>query len=146
MMLNIFTVSMVSFKLLIEHGDFDSHWILLVHCNAFVPFFLITYLVQFFFLTIVTRDGFLPCMVANTIYLIACNYYCYVTFLGFNGNSVLLLGPCLLSIFSLSIALPFINNAVIFLYPAVASVFAWAISLLLGLNISQFIFSLYFVE
>lgn len=56
-----------------------------VHCNSFFPMFLITYVVQFAFLSIINRDGWLSALFSDTMYLIAIAWYCYVTFLGYSG-------------------------------------------------------------
>ncbi|KAI8901910.1 UNC-50 [Globomyces pollinis-pini] len=95
-----------------------------VHCNAFVPFFLVTYIIQFFFLGIVTKDGFFNRIFGNTIYLIACVYYTYITFLGFK-------------------ALPFLKNAWIFIYLIVIT-FGFYVFSIFSFNISQTIFAIYF--
>ncbi|KAJ3276564.1 30S ribosomal protein S11, chloroplastic [Terramyces sp. JEL0728] len=81
-----------------------------VHCNAFVPFFLFTYVVQFFFLFIVTKGGFFSRVFANTIYLVAGTYYFLITFLGFN-------------------ALPFLKNTWFFLYPIVLAAMLYVFSI-----------------
>ncbi|OAJ39395.1 hypothetical protein BDEG_23246 [Batrachochytrium dendrobatidis JEL423] len=95
-----------------------------VHCNAFVPFFLITYVVQFFFLRIVLADGLICRLFSNTIYFVALNYYWYITFLGYN-------------------ALPFLKNTIVFLYPIGLTMLLFVISLF-TFNISKAIFALYF--
>ncbi|TPX45046.1 hypothetical protein SeLEV6574_g04129 [Synchytrium endobioticum] len=64
-----------------------------VHCNSFLPQFLMTYVIQFFFIPIVKQDRWICTFLGNTIYFIACSYYVFITFLGYNGNALLLL-PC----------------------------------------------------
>ncbi|KAJ3259834.1 30S ribosomal protein S11, chloroplastic [Boothiomyces macroporosus] len=81
-----------------------------VHCNAFVPFFLFTYVVQFFFLFIVTKEGFFSRVFANTIYLVGGTYYFLITFLGFN-------------------ALPFLKNTWLFLYPIILAAMLYVFSI-----------------
>eukprot|EP00842_Homolaphlyctis_polyrhiza_P004587 jgi/Hompol1/5129/HPOL_004202-RA len=95
-----------------------------VHCNAFVPFFLVTYVFQFFLLRIVLADGFIYRLIANSIYLVALVYYWYITFLGYN-------------------ALPFVKNSIVFLYPIGVTVVVYLISLF-TFNASKTIFELYF--
>jgi hypothetical protein len=57
-----------------------------VHCNSFFPMSLITYFIQFCFLSIINRDGWLSAFFADTMYLVAVSWYCYVTFLGYSGG------------------------------------------------------------
>lgn len=56
-----------------------------VHCNAFFPTFLCTYVIQFILLGIVTLSGFLPRLIGCTIYFCGIVSYMYYTFLGFQG-------------------------------------------------------------
>ncbi|KAI8922705.1 UNC-50 family-domain-containing protein [Entophlyctis helioformis] len=95
-----------------------------VHCNAFVPFFLVTYVVQFFFLPVVLADGLVCRILANSIYLVAFVYYWYITFLGYN-------------------ALPFLKNTIAFLYPIGVTLALFVLSLA-TFNASKVIFALYF--
>jgi hypothetical protein len=57
-----------------------------VHCNGFVPIFLLTYLVQFFFLPILHGTGLIATILSNTLYLTAVTSYWYITFLGYSGE------------------------------------------------------------
>ncbi|KAL7333206.1 hypothetical protein PS15p_202140 [Mucor circinelloides] len=57
-----------------------------VHCNSFFPLFLILYIVQFFFLNLLIRHNWASLIISNSIYLISIVWYCYGTFLGFNGK------------------------------------------------------------
>ena len=57
-----------------------------VHCNSFFPLFLILYVAQFFLMKVLTRDIWICLFLGNTMYLIAIGYYCYITFLGYNGK------------------------------------------------------------
>ena len=56
-----------------------------VHCNGFVPILLLLYLLQFFFLPILTKPTFLATLLGNTLYFVALSYYQYITFLGYSG-------------------------------------------------------------
>jgi hypothetical protein len=56
-----------------------------VHSNAFFPFFVVTYVIQFLLLAFVSGEGFFGRFVSNTLYFSASSYYFYVTFLGFHG-------------------------------------------------------------
>ena len=57
-----------------------------VHCNSFFPLFLITYVLQLIFLSIVTRDAWISLFLGNTMYFLAASYYTYITFLGYSGE------------------------------------------------------------
>ncbi|TPX70641.1 hypothetical protein SpCBS45565_g01689 [Spizellomyces sp. 'palustris'] len=95
-----------------------------VHCNSFWPMFLVTYVLQLFFLPVVTRDNWISLFVGNTMYLLATSYYVYITFLGYS-------------------ALPFLKNPAIFLYPIGILAVLYTISLF-GFNISKQILDMYF--
>lgn len=72
-----------------------------VHCNSFVPLFVVLYGVQFFLLPIVLGSSLLSLGVANTLYAVAFSWYFYLTHLGYR-------------------ALPFLSNTEVFLYPIAA--------------------------
>eukprot|EP01082_Thalassiosira_pseudonana_P003795 g3275.t1.1.5e174189 g3275 g3275.t1 contig12:1758046-1758929(+) len=57
-----------------------------VHCNSFVPLFVILYGVQFFLLPVVLGTSLLSLGVANTLYAIAFGWYFYITHLGYRGE------------------------------------------------------------
>eukprot|EP00732_Lithocolla_globosa_P002843 Lithocolla_globosa_v1_NODE_2007_length_2211_cov_13.121521.p1 type:complete len:164 gc:universal NODE_2007_length_2211_cov_13.121521:672-181(-) len=95
-----------------------------VHCNAFLPLFLLLYVLQFFFIPIITADNFLSQFLGNTIYFVAVTYYTYITFLGYN-------------------ALPFLHRQVVFLYPIAFYIIFYIVSLL-TVNISSAVLGLYF--
>jgi hypothetical protein len=71
-----------------------------VHCNAFFPLFLLTYVVQFLALPLLYSEGLVGTVLANLLHVFAVAYYCYVVSLGYN-------------------TLPFIDRAEIFMAPAV---------------------------
>jgi len=101
-----------------------------IHCNAFFPFFVVTYGVQFFLLPIVLDDSLFALIVANTLYAIAFSWYFYITHLGYR-------------------ALPFLKNTEAFLYPIVAVMLLWGLNIFgypfgLGLNASRVVAYLYF--
>ena len=81
-----------------------------VHCNGYFPLFLIVYVTQFFLVPILLKPAFLSTFLANTLYGLACCYYWYITFLGYQ-------------------VLPFLNKTTIFLYPCVAIGAAYIVSL-----------------
>ncbi|TPX34006.1 hypothetical protein SmJEL517_g03245 [Synchytrium microbalum] len=96
-----------------------------VHCNSFFPMFLMTYVLQFFFIPIVKQQRWICLFLGNTIYLAAASYYIFITFLGYN-------------------ALPFLKNTTIFLAPIGLLLIMYIISLFASFNISSFILTLYF--
>jgi hypothetical protein len=58
-----------------------------IHCNAFFPAFLFTYVLQFLFLFLISGDRWIGLLIGNTLYLCAACFYMYNTFLGYNGKS-----------------------------------------------------------
>jgi len=54
-----------------------------VHCNAFFPLFMQLYVLQFLLLPVLTPNTFISLLLANSLYLFAFSYYCYVPFRGF---------------------------------------------------------------
>ncbi|KAI9320099.1 UNC-50 [Dichotomocladium elegans] len=95
-----------------------------VHCNSFFPAFLITYVLQFFFLPLLRRSNWISLFAGNTMYFCAAVWYIYITFLGYS-------------------ALPFLDHTVLFLYP-IAIFFVLYIASLFGLHISQRFLAFYF--
>ncbi|KAI8826305.1 hypothetical protein HDU78_010477 [Chytriomyces hyalinus] len=96
-----------------------------VHCNAFFPVFLITYVVQFFFIPIVTQAGWLPLFVGNSLYMAAITYYFYLTHLGYN-------------------VLPFLRHPEVFLYPISVLSILYVLSLVVWFSVSKSILNAYF--
>jgi len=107
--------------------DQDVEWLYAfdVHVNAFVPPFLILYVLQYFLLPIFMRDSFLATLLANTTYMGAITYYHYIFFLGYN-------------------VLPFLQNQVVFLYPVIVLMVVYLLTLIFRWNICIFVMSLYF--
>ncbi|CDS07387.1 hypothetical protein LRAMOSA01336 [Lichtheimia ramosa] len=96
-----------------------------VHCNAYIPFFLILYILQFFFLPLLrANSNWIALFVGNTMYFCAIVWYMYGIFIGFK-------------------ALPFLVHTEIFVYPSLL-VFALYIASLFGYNISQHVLGFYF--
>ena len=57
-----------------------------VHCNAFFPFFGITYALQYTLLPVLLQPGgVIATILANVMYLLAFSLYFYHTFLGYDG-------------------------------------------------------------
>jgi len=101
-----------------------------VHCNAFVPLFVLLYGVQFFLLPVVLGTSLLSFGVSNTLFAISFSWYFYITHLGYR-------------------ALPFLSNTEVFLFPIAAILFIYVINLVgypfgLGWNASRIIAYIYF--
>mmetsp|Transcript_3489 Transcript_3489/g.5069 ORF Transcript_3489/g.5069 Transcript_3489/m.5069 type:complete len:300 (-) Transcript_3489:84-983(-) len=101
-----------------------------IHCNAFFPFFVVAYGLQFFLLPIVLGKSFIALFVSNTLYAIAFSWYFYITHLGYR-------------------ALPFLRNTEAFLFPIAAVVIIWTLNLVgypfgLGFNASRIVAYMYF--
>lgn len=101
-----------------------------VHCNAFLPFFTILYVVQFFLLPLVLAPGFFPFLASNTIYSLAFGHYIYVTHLGYR-------------------VLPFLHRTEVFLVPVCGVVFIFLLNWIgypfgFGWNASRIMAHLYF--
>lgn len=101
-----------------------------VHCNAFVPLFVLLYGVQFFLLPLVLGTSLLSLGVSNTLFAMAFMWYFYITHLGYR-------------------ALPFLSNTEVFLFPIAAILVIYVINLVgypfgLGWNASRIIAYVYF--
>lgn len=101
-----------------------------IHCNAFFPFFILLYVVQFFLLPFVLGKTFFALFLANTLYAVAFSIYFYVTHLGYR-------------------ALPFLSNTEVFLFPIVGVLSLYLINLIgypfgFGWNASRVVASFYF--
>ena len=55
-----------------------------VHTNAFVPTFLLLYVVQYLLLPLLLRGGVLAALLSDTLYAAAFTIYWYLTFLGYS--------------------------------------------------------------
>ncbi|ORZ16699.1 UNC-50 family-domain-containing protein [Lobosporangium transversale] len=96
-----------------------------IHCNAFMPVIALLYIIQMVFMKVLLKDFWICSLLGNTLYLTAIVYYCYITFLGYN-------------------ALPFVRHPEMFLYPITIFVIFYVIVLILGVNISAKVLTLYF--
>ena len=116
----------------IRHVKQSVEWLYAfdIHCNAFFPFFVVTYGVQFFLLPLVLGDSLVSLIVANTLYAVAFSWYFYITHLGYR-------------------ALPFLKNTEAFLYPIAVIMLLWGLNIFgypfgLGFNASRIVAYLYF--
>lgn len=107
--------------------DQDVEWLFAfdIHCNAYMPCFLILHVFQYFSLPIVLKPTFMGCLVANTAYVLAAIYYHYITFLGYNS-------------------LPFLKNQTVFLLPIGLILLLYLVSIALRCNLAIFILDLYY--
>lgn len=81
-----------------------------IHCNAFVPRFLVLYLVHFCFLSVMNPNSGAYVVLTNALYVAAFGVYFYVTHLGYR-------------------ALPFLRGTETFLYPIAVLVLLFVVSL-----------------
>lgn len=101
-----------------------------IHCNAFVPLFVLLYGVQFFLLPLVLGNSLIALGVSNTLYAIALAWYVYITHLGYR-------------------ALPFLSNTEVFLFPIAIILVVYVFNFVgypfgLGFNASRIVAYLYF--
>lgn len=114
-----------------------------IHCNSFFPLFLILYIIQFFFLNLLIRHNWASIVISNLIYLVSATWYCYGTFLGFNGKMVnLMSNNKLLTCFHL--VLPYLVRTELLLYPIVGFIVTFIVLSVLGLNVSENVIGFYF--
>lgn len=116
-----------------------------VHCNAYIPFFLILYILQFFFLPLLrASSNWIALFVGNTMYFCAIVWYMYGIFIGFKGNDIgFIVWYTMKLTLVYCIALPFLVHTEIFVYPTLL-VFALYIASLFGYNICQHVLGFYF--
>jgi len=101
-----------------------------IHCNAFLPFFVILYALQFFLLPFVLGKSMFALILSNTLYAVAFSCYFYITHLGYR-------------------ALPFLTNTEVFLFPIVAVFMLYILNFVghpfgLGFNASRLMAHLFF--
>ena len=73
-----------------------------IHCNAFFPFFVVVYGVQFFLLPLVLGTSLMSLVISNTLFAVAFSWYFYITHLGYRG----MLCCSVVALFWLSCTLP----------------------------------------
>ena len=96
-----------------------------VHCNAFVPLYVLLHVVQLLLLPLLLRPGFFYALLGNALYAAAFSAYHYLTFLGYSE-------------------LPFLHRCECFVYPIAIVLLAFVLSLPLGINATQWVVSIYF--
>jgi len=88
-----------------------------VHCNAFFPLFLITYVLQYLFLPLLYSESIISVIIANCLHTFAVAYYCYVVSLGYK-------------------TLPFIDKAEVFMVPAIVFAAVVLVLCITGTNLT----------
>ena len=96
-----------------------------VHCNAFVPLYLLLHVGQYLLLPLLLRPGVLSLLLSNSLYAVAFSVYHYLTFLGYSE-------------------LPFLQHCECFVYPIALVVLAFALSLLINMNCTTTVAYIYF--
>ncbi|KAI9478668.1 MAG: UNC-50 [Benjaminiella poitrasii] len=96
-----------------------------VHCNSFLPLFLILYIAQFILFNLLVLNNWGSLIISNFMYLIAAVWYCYGTFLGFN-------------------VLPFLKHTQLLLCPSVVFFALFILISVVGINLSEKVVGFYF--
>lgn len=119
-----------------------------IHCNSFFPLFLILYIVQFFFLPLLIKNNWICLITSNFIYLVSVTWYCYGTFLGFNGIFLISFYKCTCILktflFSFYLVLPFLIHTELLLYPIISFVIGFILLSVFGINLSENVIGFYF--
>ena len=96
-----------------------------VHCNAFLPLYLLLHVVQYLLLPVLLRPGVLSLLLSNSLYVAAFSVYHYLTFLGYSE-------------------LPFLHHCECFVYPIALIILAFVLSLLVSINCTATVAYIYF--
>ena len=96
-----------------------------IHCNAFVPIYLLLYVLQYLLLPLLLRPGVLPALLSNALFALAFSAYHYLTFLGYSE-------------------MPFLHKCEVFVYPIALVLLAAVLALLVGVNCTGLVVYLYF--
>lgn len=97
-----------------------------VHCNSFFPLFIILYVIQFFLSPVLIRStSIIATILGNSLYLLACSYYHYISFLGYD-------------------ALPFLGHTSRLLAPIPALIVVFLLANVFNINISYHVLKYYF--
>jgi len=96
-----------------------------VHCNAFVPLYLMLHVGQYLLLPLLLRPGVVALLLSNLLYATAFSVYHYLTFLGYSE-------------------LPFLHHCECFVYPIAIILLTFALSLLVNVNCTAMVSCIYF--
>ena len=96
-----------------------------VHLNAFFPPVVILHVFQLFFFNLfIVHDYFFARFLGNSLWLLACSYYVFITFLGYSS-------------------VPWLHRTKWILYPIVPLVLIYVVTLISGVNICRIIMDFY---
>eukprot|EP00033_Pygsuia_biforma_P001120 GCRY01001277.1.p1 GENE.GCRY01001277.1~~GCRY01001277.1.p1 ORF type:complete len:252 (-),score=11.75 GCRY01001277.1:14-769(-) len=87
-----------------------------IHCNSYFPYFMITHVLEYFLLPLLTSSRFFSAFLGNILHFVGVLYYLYITFLGFS-------------------ALHFLEKTKIFLYPMAPTALLYLFLTLSNVNI-----------
>lgn len=96
-----------------------------VHCNSYLPLFLLLYVVQFLLSPLLLWRGFVPTFLSICLYTVSLSYYHYLNWLGYG-------------------ALPMLERTEVFLWPITLIIVASVFALLFQFNPTRFVLGLYF--
>mmetsp|Transcript_1275 Transcript_1275/g.3836 ORF Transcript_1275/g.3836 Transcript_1275/m.3836 type:complete len:246 (+) Transcript_1275:403-1140(+) len=96
-----------------------------VHCNSYLPLFLLLYVVQFLLSPLLLWRGFFSTLLSNILYAVGLSYYHYLNWLGYG-------------------ALPMLQRTEVFLWPIALILLVVPFALLIGFNPTRFVLGLYF--
>ncbi|OMJ67049.1 hypothetical protein SteCoe_35892 [Stentor coeruleus] len=96
-----------------------------VHCNSFLPVFLMCYVLQYFLLPVLLYENFISVLISALLNVSALSYYFYITSQGFS-------------------ALPFLKNTEYFLVPIAGVFLIGIVAVIFRVNITKLIITLHF--
>jgi hypothetical protein len=85
-----------------------------IHCNAFLPYFLLTSVAHYFFLPLLLSSSLMALIASNMLFAVGFALYFYITHLGYR-------------------ALPFLQRTEVFLYPSSLAVVLFFVLLIFGM-------------
>lgn len=135
-------------KMMTQDSQVEWAYAFDIHCNSFFPLFLILYIVQFFFLPVLIKSNLVCLVAANILYLVSVAWYCYGTFLGFNGKIREKSKKKKITIsngnFFLRIVLPFLVHTELLLYPIIGFVVGFVLLSVFRVNLCENVIGFYF--
>ena len=119
-----------------------------IHCNAFLPFFLLASVLHYFLLPFLLAPSLPALIVSNALYALALALYFYITHLGYRGKRLrdgphptdrlpthasTPTQPTAPPNTTKTTALPFLHKTEVFLYPSGLALVLFVLLLLVGL-------------
>lgn len=112
-----------------------------IHCNAFLPFFLLASVLHYFLLPFLLAPSLPALIVSNALYALALALYFYITHLGYRGKRRPQVSPLAHPPIHPTqphptpntTALPFLHKTEVFLYPSGLALVLFVLLLLVGL-------------